>query len=82
MNLDSQMNNLLRRVCNIPNNIQIDDLMSSDTVETWDSLANLNLIMELEEKYKIEIDFSELLDIENWGELKELAKKKINNNKK
>jgi acyl carrier protein len=78
MDLDSQMNNLLRRVCNIPNNIQIDDIMSSDTVETWDSLANLNLIMELEENFKINFDFSELIDIENWGELKELVKKKIN----
>ena len=52
--------------------------MSSNTVEGWDSLANLHLISELEGNFGIEFDFNELLDIENWGALKELVKKIIN----
>ena len=77
MDLDNKLNKIIRKVCNIPDNVQITDLMSSDTVETWDSLANINLIMELEENFKVDFDFSELINIENWGELKELVKKKI-----
>jgi acyl carrier protein len=78
MDLENKMNDMLRQVCNIPNNIGIKDDMSSNTVEGWDSLANLHLISELEGNFGIEFDFNELLDIENWGALKELVKKIIN----
>jgi len=78
MDLENKMNGILREVCNIPSDIVIKDDMSSDKVEGWDSLANLYLIIELEGNFGIEFDFNELLNIENWGALKELVKKKIN----
>jgi len=78
MDLENKMNGILREVCNISSDIVIKDDMSSDKVEGWDSLANLHLIIELEGNFGIEFDFNELLNIENWGALKELVKKKIN----
>ena len=78
MDLENKMNGILREVCNVSSDIVIKDDMSSDKVEGWDSLANLHLIIELEGNFGIEFDFNELLNIENWGALKELVKKKIN----
>lgn len=77
MNLD-RMDELFREVCNLKEDIMIDDEMSSDTVASWDSFANMQLITKLEENFHIQFEFDELLNIENWGDFKKIVKGKVN----
>lgn len=77
MELENRMNEILKTVCNLGNDFTIEDSMSPSTVELWDSLANMQLISELEEEFDIEFDFDELLKIEKWGDFKTAIKNKI-----
>lgn len=77
MSTEYKMDKILKEVCNLSESIEINDDMSPNNVEGWDSLANIQLITELEATFEIEFDFDELLDIENWGSFKAAVKKKI-----
>ena len=53
---------------------------SAYSVEGWDSLAHINLVMALEKKYKVKFGLGELRDLENVGDLLNLLDKKLNKN--
>ena len=46
-------------------------------IQEWDSLANLQIIMELEKKYKIKINFTELITVDQISDLVEIIKNKL-----
>jgi len=48
-------------------------------IQEWDSLANLQIIMELEKKYKIKINFTELITVDQISDLIEIIKNKLKN---
>lgn len=50
------------------------------SVEGWDSLAHINLVMALEKKYKVKFGLGELRDLENVGDLLNVLDKKLNRN--
>lgn len=45
------------------------------SVEGWDSLTHINLVMSIERKYKIKFALGELKELENVGELLDLMGK-------
>jgi acyl carrier protein len=45
----------------------IDDTTSTDTVEGWDSLAHMNLILALEEAFDISIPDEEAADVTSYA---------------
>ncbi len=47
------------------------------SVEGWDSLTHINLVMSIERKYKIKFALGELKELENVGELLDLMGKKL-----
>ena len=53
---------------------------SAYSVEGWDSLAHINLVMALEKKYKVKFGLGELRDLENVGDLLNLLQKKLGRN--
>lgn len=53
---------------------------SAYSVEGWDSLAHINLVMALEKKYKVKFGLGELSDLENVGDLLNLLDKKLKRN--
>jgi len=59
-------------------NIKIDYDTSPETVEQWDSLAQINLIVGIEKLMKIKFSVAELANLKNVGEIVDLvlAKKK------
>lgn len=75
MNFENEMDKIFREVCNLKEDIN--NNMSPNSVEGWDSLANMQLITELEAAFNIEFEFDELLNIENWGHFKNIVKNKI-----
>jgi acyl carrier protein len=63
--LEAQIKNVMSAIFDIPTN-QIGDDASSDTIESWDSLKHMNLIVGLEEEFDIEFndeDIGSLLNL-------------------
>ena len=48
----------------------INDDSSIDTIETWDSLRHLNLVLALEEKFKLSLTEEETVEILNYKLIK------------
>ena len=51
--------------------------MSPDDIEEWDSIGHLNLIMAVEKKYNLKIEFEEAIMIDNLLSLFNLINEKI-----
>lgn len=49
---------------------EINDESSPETIEDWDSLGHLNLVMELEAIYRLELSTDEALEIVDVASLK------------
>jgi acyl carrier protein len=48
-----------------------------ETINEWDSLNHLNLIMEISKSFKINFSFKDTMEINNIGKLKKILKKKL-----
>tara|TARA_B100000242_G_C42951188_1_gene441057 strand:+ start:523 stop:750 length:228 start_codon:yes stop_codon:yes gene_type:complete len=59
---------------NIPENI--DDLKMGD-FEEWDSIGNFNLILAIEQKYKIQFDMENLDKIKSIKDIKKFLEKDV-----
>ncbi len=54
-----------------------DDSDSPETINEWDSLNHLNLIMEISKSFKINFSFKDTMEINNIGKPKKKLKKKL-----
>ena len=54
-------------------NIKIDYDSSPETIEQWDSLAQINLIVGIEKLMKIKFSVTELANLKNVGEIIDLV---------
>ena len=77
MSLDNKMDNILREVCRISEETEIIDSMSSSSIIEWDSMANMELVVKIEEVFEVQFSFEELIELENWGNYKAAIKKKL-----
>ena len=59
--------------------IKIDTQTSAPDIPNWDSLNHIRLILEIESKYKIKFNLSEIEDLKNVGEFLEVLKVKVEN---
>ena len=50
----------------------INDDSSPDTIESWDSLKHMNLIIALEEEFKVELTDNEILDMMNYKSIESI----------
>ena len=55
---------------------EIDEKASPDTIEKWDSLAHMNLIVALEEEFEVEIIEDEIIEMMNFKLTCEIIKSK------
>jgi acyl carrier protein len=51
---------------------------SQDTIEGWDSLNHMNLVVMLEEEFEIEFDDDEISELLNFKLISHIIKQKIN----
>ena len=66
----------------IANSLNIDlkkltDEMGPGDIPEWDSLGHQNLIMALENKYKIKLDIDEVLEMETVEEIIDILQAKV-----
>ena len=70
--------NLKKRIINVMSSVfeitidKITNDSSQDTIESWDSLKHMNLIVSLEEEFEIELTDDEILEMSNYKLIKEI----------
>lgn len=52
----------------------IDDLASPETIQNWDSLQHITLVMEIERAYSIRLSNEEALTIKNVKDIKKILR--------
>jgi len=57
--------------------VKITEESSSSTIETWDSLKHINLVVALEEEFDIQFNDSEIIELQNMLIIKNIIEKKI-----
>jgi len=70
-NLKKRIINVMSSVFEIPID-KITNDSSQDTIESWDSLKHMNLIVSLEEEFEIELTDDEILEMINYKLIKEI----------
>ena len=71
-----KLNEIFREVFDNPG-IKVTPEITADDIEEWDSMTHMNLIMMVELRFGIEFEQSEVMGLENVGELAELVGKKL-----
>lgn len=56
---------------------EITDTSSVDSVESWDSLNHMNLILALEEEFRVEFDIEEISSMVNYKLIEAIIGDKI-----
>jgi acyl carrier protein len=71
MNNLEQFNNIFRQVIGI----DPDDSYAINNVAGWDSLKQVQLIFELQEKLQLDLDFEDIISMTNVKKIKEVLTK-------
>ena len=56
---------------------EITDESSPDNIESWDSLKHMNLILALEEEFRIGFSDDEIVEMMNYALIKLIMSKKV-----
>ena len=73
--MDIKLNEIIASTLHIPADTITDQLAMAD-VETWDSLQHMSLIAALEEAFKAEFTFEEIVAMQSVGEIKRVLESK------
>ena len=71
--MQTQIIKIMGRVLKLKKKINLQD--SPKTISTWDSLAHLEMISELNQKLKINISFQDTLKIKKVGDVVKVCQK-------
>lgn len=53
----------------------------ADDIEDWDSLAQITLVLAIEEEFGMRFDMSEIVGLANVGEMVEVIKERVDGDK-
>jgi len=67
----SDLNPIFRDVLDLPD-LQLSTQSNAHNVEGWDSLAHVNLLVAIEQHYKIKFALGEIQSLKNVGEMADL----------
>ena len=70
-----RIKNVMSAVFEIPEE-QIKNDSSPDTIGSWDSLRHMNLIVALEDEFKVELTDDEILDMMNYKSIESIIIRK------
>lgn len=65
-------NDLIKKTFEIE---QINDDLSPDSVESWDSITHMDLCAKFEETFDISLDVEDIAEMETIGQIKEILRK-------
>jgi len=73
--LDAKINRLVSELLLIPAATITDDLAMKD-LDVWDSLKHMELIVSLEETFSIQLNFDEIVAMQNVREIKRVLRER------
>ena len=76
--MDNRINKLVTELFRIQSGEITDNLSMKDT-DVWDSLKHMELIVSIEQEFKIELTFDEIVAMQNVGEIKRIVYDKVSN---
>lgn len=74
-NIESKIQDIFRKVFD-DNQLIINETMTANDVDKWDSLSHLTMISEVENTFGIRFKLKELIKMKNVGDLLALVKEK------
>ena len=75
--LEAQIKSVMSAIFDIPTN-QIGDDASSDTIESWDSLKHMQLIVAIEEEFGVKFDDMDVIEMISFQLIKHILQIKLN----
>ncbi|MBQ6334437.1 MAG: acyl carrier protein [Erysipelotrichaceae bacterium] len=78
MNREEVMKTLNEIFCNVfdDDSIVLTDETNSSDIDDWDSLEQINLIVNIENEFEMVFDMAEVSDLANVGEMADLIMRK------
>ena len=76
MDVRGKLTNSFRRVFENDNLVLTDEMTAKDVVG-WDSLAHINLIMDVEEEFGLRFTVDDIADLKNVGEMIQMLEGKV-----
>jgi acyl carrier protein len=67
---------VISKVLNVPL-AEVDDRTSPETLGSWDSFQHMNLIIALEDEFKVKFTEQEIFEIDSAGSICEILAKKL-----
>lgn len=75
--MESRIKNVMAAVFEISVE-EINDQTSPDSIDSWDSLNLMNLVVSLEEEFDIQFDDQDIVEMLNFKLICEIIKQKVN----
>jgi len=79
LQIDEIVKDFVANFFSLPKDRILDTTIAED-IEGWDSLANAEIILGLEDKLDVELEVEDLLEMENVGKVIEIFQKRLNEN--
>ena len=76
-NIFGKLNLIFRDVFD-DESINVTETTNSDDIEDWDSLEHINLVVAIEEEFKIKFEMNEVGKMKNVGEMVDVILSRIN----
>jgi len=76
LNVSDQIRTLASDIFGVPAG-QITPASTPETIETWDSIQHLNLVLALEEKFALQLSPEEIEQMKTIGEVIKLVEAKL-----
>lgn len=73
--MDTKVENLVSEVLQMPASDITDDL-TMKTVDTWDSLKHMELIVVLEQSFDIQLSFDEIVAMQSVSQIKHVLRER------
>jgi len=76
--MDNQIDKLLSELFRMQSN-EITDNLAMKKLDVWDSLKHMEVVVAIEQEFKIELTFDEIVAMQNVGEIKRIVYDKVSN---
>ena len=67
---------ILKCLQNVFDYKKINENSTSENIPDWDSVATINLVMEIEKQFNVKIKTDEIIKIQSFNNIKEILKNK------
>jgi acyl carrier protein len=74
--MENKVKNLIAKIFNMDESQLINE-SSPNTIENWDSLKQMEIIVSIEEEFNIEFDDDEVLEIKDIDSILKIVERKI-----